>query len=433
MSATRINTIPFQTPIYRSRTISDEVIFEDDVELRNYNDSSDEPVSPHRRRLPSLAARDVRRRFSETSKRKESGSSRSVSSSIVIEHTEDDIKTAHRLGNGRETPERSNGFKDSVETADVLTNFAPIAVEHFIKEREREREERLIKYRGLEASVKEQLRCLKMQHSISHSSAPSIYSRFARKRKTPDPIDLKSLARLHFPLRAEVKVYITDFKKNHTVEYDCRLSQITKYIDSKEEDVQIRWIHAPLGLGPLNSTIEELFLIRGPKGRPFNNTGRIGFPYVMMEVLNFCDSTRFQQMRDVYHFLHDDRDLTNELEKECWTGFEPSSKTKGKGVLDDLKWRTSWLGLAHDWETLPDFWTTSNSDVPCQLTEGLTMLNYGPLDGLQPTLWQSDRQALHRHRFFNSAQLVRDIFRCFHRGDGQPPRFLYPASVESNC
>jgi hypothetical protein len=46
------------------------------------------------------------------------------------------------------------------------------------------------------------------------------------------------------------------------------------------------------------------------------------------------------------------------------------------------------------------------------------MSNYGSLDGLHLTLWQSDKQALHKHGFFGSAQLIRDSFRCFHRDDG---------------
>ena len=411
--------VSFRTPFYHARTLSDEVIFEDDVDTEAQNESSEDSRLPYRRRLPSMAVGDMRRKSSEKYKSQRSDSSYSVVSKRFTDQTGADIAMVQLPRDGSTLPRQNNNFQDSVETPDVLTNFAPIAVEYFAKEKERK--ERLKKYPPPKIDVQKQLQLLKLRYSASQASAYSISSLLARKRVAIDMIDLKSLARLHFPPRAEVKVYVTDFKEQGVVEIECRLSQITKYLDSKPEDVQIRWIHVPLGLGPLHSTIEELFLTRGPKGRPFNKTGRSGFPYVKLEVLNFCNSARFQQMRDVYHFLHDDQELTKELEKECWNGFEPSSKTKGRGVLDDLKWRTSWLGLADDWETLPDFWTTSNSDVPCQLTEGLMMSNYGPLDGLRPTLWHSDQQVLHKHKFFGSAQLVRDIFRFFHRSDGKSP------------
>ncbi|KAL8766626.1 MAG: hypothetical protein Q9209_006643 [Squamulea sp. 1 TL-2023] len=133
---------------------------------------------------------------------------------------------------------------------------------------------------------------------------------------------------------------------------------------------------------------------------------------------HFPCRSEVKNTRDVYRFLQGNHELTKELDRECWEGFEPSFKTQGTGLLDDLRWRNTHLGLAEDWRTLPGYWEACNSDVPWQITEGLSMPNYGPLDGLQPKLWQSDKQALHKHRFFGSAQLVRDVFRCFHRGDG---------------
>lgn len=89
--------------------------------------------------------------------------------------------------------------------------------------------------------------------------------------------------------------------------------------------------------GPLHSTIEDLFLHQGVAGRPFENLGRSGWPYAKIEVLNFCDRMRFQDMRDVYRFLYDNTKLTEELIQECWNGFEPTWQTDGKGVLDDLR------------------------------------------------------------------------------------------------
>jgi hypothetical protein len=88
-------------------------------------------------------------------------------------------------------------------------------------------------------------------------------------------------------------------------------------MSTKPSDVHLRWIHAPLGLGPLPATIEDLFLHLGTLGRPFKSRGRLEWPYVTVEVLNFCDRSFFQNMRDVYRFLHDEVKLIEELNEEC--------------------------------------------------------------------------------------------------------------------
>ncbi|KAL8727730.1 MAG: hypothetical protein Q9166_005843 [cf. Caloplaca sp. 2 TL-2023] len=306
-------------------------------------------------------------------------------------------------------------LKGSVDTQDALTNFAPIAAEYIRKEKEREH--RLEEHKPLATDLLQQLQRLRSGHGQTpwiRSFLPCSSSRGSEE----DYDKLKRLAKFHFPCRSEVKILITDFKEYSTQTQECRLSELSKHINAKPSDVQVRWIHAPVGLGPLHSTIEDLFLHQGAQGRPFKHLGRSGWPYAKVEVLNFCDRDHFQNMRDVYHFLHGNRRLAEDLDRECWEGFKPSWATEGKGLLDDLRWRTTHLGIADDGQSLPDYWTASTSDVPWQITEGLSMPDYGPLDGLQPTLLQSDKQALHKHRFFGSAQLVRDMFRCFHRGDG---------------
>ena len=66
----------------------------------------------------------------------------------------------------------------------------------------------------------------------------------------------------------------------------------------------------------------------------------------------------------------------------------------------------------------PTFWNLVSSDMPWQLHEGLSMGSLGPKDGLKPVGRQVDRQTLSMHPFYENAHLVRDPFRCFHRGDG---------------
>ncbi|KAI4188586.1 MAG: hypothetical protein L6R41_002054, partial [Letrouitia leprolyta] len=268
--------------------------------------------------------------------------------------------------------------RENVDTMNVLQNFAPVAAEYFKKEEERA--ERMKRFPPIEPSLTATLDRLK-------SGQPTLRLH-KRSRQTPDhEIEaLKHLAKSYFPCRSDVTVYITDFKEYSADLKQCKLSEIQKFMTTKPNDVQVRWIHAPLGVGPVHSSIEDIFLHQGVGGRPFKNLGRIGWPYAKIEVLDFYDRKRFQDARDVYRFLHANSKLTKELNKECWEGFEPSFVTKGKGVLDDLKWRTTHLGLAQGWETLPDHWTASTSDIPSQLTEGLLAADYGPLDGLYPTL-----------------------------------------------
>ncbi|KAL9020061.1 MAG: hypothetical protein Q9185_002675 [Variospora sp. 1 TL-2023] len=378
--------------------------------------SSTESTSSGARRNPSLVAQEASHRTSESFRHALS----SIGGSTLHEEAIDSptltqSSPKHSFG-GQGSVSQASVLRGSVDTQDALHNFAPIAFERM--EKEREREVRLQKHKRLPPDLMDKLQQLKMRQNKHVSWFSSLWPRRRPEDSNEDHDAKKRLANFHFPYRSDVKVFITDFKQYSAHSRECRLSETTKYMDSKPDDVQIRWIHAPIGLGPLHSTVEDLFLHRGKPGRPFKNVGRSGWPYAKVEVLNFWDRGHFQNMRDVYHLLHGDVELTKELNRECWAGFEPSLKTKGKGLLDGLRWRNTHLGLADDRQTLPDHWAASTSDVPWQITEGLLMPNYGPLDGLQPTLWQSDKQALHRHRFFGSAQLVRDAFRCFHRDDG---------------
>ena len=305
------------------------------------------------------------------------------------------------------------GSRHSVSTEEALTNFSQIAAEYHQKESERS--ERLKRHTQLDPSLEKVLSKFKSGHATPPPSNCDSTTTSAYHGGS----DFVDLAKAHFPPRSNVKVYITDFYDTCTKTKECRLSEIERYMRNKPKEVNVRWLHTPLGLGPLHSTVEDVFLHAGSKGRPLANLGPSGFPYASIEVLNFCDRERYQQMRDTYHYLHDVNIVSAYLNKDCWTGFPPPEVTKGKGLLDDLKWRTTHLGLASDWNTLPDFWTTCASDISWQLTEGVSFPHYGPLDGLRPTLWQSDTQALLKNAFFESAQLVRDPFRCFHRGDGE--------------
>ena len=420
--ATRRGDVTFTAPHYNPEFESIEVIPENDItDYRRSSDSSIEPLSPDNRSRPSLAAKEERRRSSEANKGRRPSSFQSTTFGAIPNDI--DSRSTRRSYDSSETFSQTKKSRKSVETRNALTDFAPIAAEYMKKEEERKA--RLEKHGQPDPSLDEELKCLHNRYSSSHSWTRQIFP--FRYSLWPEykADDLKRLAKLHFPPRSDVKIYVTDFKESSADTREYRLSDITRHMESKPNDVHVRWIHAPLGLGPLHSTIEDIFRHGGPDPRPFHHPGGLGFPYVSVEVLNLIDRSRFQKMRDVYHFLHDEYTLTEQLNEDCWAGFEPSSQTKGLGVLDDLRWRTTHLGLAQDWKSLPDFWTAGCADVPWQLVEGGARPVYGPLDGLDATLWQSDKQALHSHRFFGSVQAVRDVFRCFHRGDGRLRLLIY--------
>ena len=228
------------------------------------------------------------------------------------------------------------------------------------------------------------------------------------QRQTPLPHveELKSLARHYYPPRSELKCHVCDFGEGQAEHKVVDLGELEEYWQTKPAWVDVRWIHAPLGLGLTHSSVEDIFLHDGPKGREFENAGRSGWPYLETEVLNFRHRDNFQTMRDIYLLLHDKSELQDDLNESTWRADRNAS------LHTDIDWRGGHLALE------PSFWNLVDSDMPWQLSEGLAMGSMGPRDGLQPILRHVDKQVLSSHPFYNNAQLVRSPFRTFHRSDG---------------
>jgi len=222
----------------------------------------------------------------------------------------------------------------------------------------------------------------------------------------PDTEELKSLARHYYPPRSEIKCHVCDFGDGRAEHKEVDLGQLEEYLVVKPGWVDVRWIHAPLGLGLTHSSVEDIFLHEGETGREFENAGRSGWPYLETEVLNFRHRDSFQEMRDVYILLNEREELWPDLNASTWKADQNAS------LHHDIDWRADHLAMK------PDFWTLVSSDMPWQLTEGLAMGTQGPKDGLQPISRHVDRQTLASHPFYKDAQLVRNPFRTFHRGDG---------------
>lgn len=227
-------------------------------------------------------------------------------------------------------------------------------------------------------------------------------------RQTPLPHveELKSLARHYYPPRSELKCHVCDFGEGRAEHKVVDLGELEEYWKTKPDWVDVRWIHAPLGLGLTHSSVEDIFLHDGPTGREFENAGRSGWPYLETEVLNFRHRDNFQVMRDIYLLLHDKSELQDDLNKSTWRADRNAS------LQTDVNWRGDHLAVE------PSFWNLIDSDMPWQLSEGLAMGAMGPRDGLRPILRHVDKQIFSSHPFYNNAQLVRSPFRTFHRADG---------------
>ena len=227
-------------------------------------------------------------------------------------------------------------------------------------------------------------------------------------RQTPLPHveELKSLARHYYPPRSELKCHVCDFGEGRAEHKVVDLGELEEYWQTKPAWVDVRWIHAPLGLGLAHSSVEDIFLHDGPTGREFENAGRSGWPYLETEVLNFRHRSNFQIMRDIYLLLHNKKELQDDLNESTWKADRNAS------LHTDIDWRGDHLAME------PSFWNLVDADMPWQLSEGLAMGAMGPRDGLQPILRHVDKQVLSSHPFYNNAQLVRSPFRTFHRSDG---------------
>ena len=227
-----------------------------------------------------------------------------------------------------------------------------------------------------------------------------------RRPPLPHVEELKSLARHHYTPRSELKCHVCDFGLGRAEHKVVDLGQLEEYWQMKPDWVDVRWIHAPLGLGLTHSSVEDIFLHDGPTGREFEHAGRAGWPYLETEILNFRHQQNFQEMRDVYLLLHKIEELEKDLNESTWKADQNAS------LHSDLDWRADHLAME------PTFWNLVDSDMPWQLSEGLAMGSQGPRDGLTPVGRHVDKQTLSSHPFYSDAQLVRNPFRTFHRRDG---------------
>ncbi|KAL9125665.1 MAG: hypothetical protein Q9217_005160 [Psora testacea] len=291
----------------------------------------------------------------------------------------------------------------------VLMSFSKVASRNIEKEEARRQQvERYNQENQAQRTVYQRL--IKSEDSKSRLGWKEYLLSWAisRFQRTPLPQaeELESLARHYYPPRAELKCHVCDFGEGRAEHKVVDLGQLEDYMLVKPNWVEVRWIHAPLGLGLMHSSVEDIFLHEGVTGRAFEHAGASGWPYPQVEIFNFRHRDNFQEMRDVYLLLRDRQELQHNLDESTWKCDQNAS------LHHDVDWRADHLA------TEPTFWNLVGSDMPWQLSEGLSMGSFTPKDGLKPVGRHIEKQALSMHPFYQDAHLVRDPFRTFHRGDG---------------
>ena len=325
------------------------------------------------------------------------------------------------------SPEPSPDSEETVlSSKNVLTNFEKVASRD--PDSERRRREQVARYGARDRSQQDVYQRLK-RWADKKSRPPKdmmlgLLSEAYQQPPLPKHEELVRLAKHYYPPRGELKVHVCDFGLGRAEHHEITLGEVEEYWQQKPDWVDVRWIHAPLGIGLAHSSIEDIFLHDGEKGREFVNAGRSGWPYMETEVLNFRSQENFQEMRDVYLLLNELEDFEEQMEEHIWDGDNNSRYAAAQlhndkctnsvtSFRSDVDWRAGHLGIK------ANYWNMAASDMPWQLSEGIAMGGFGgPTEGLKPVGRDIEKQTLSSHPFFDKVQLVRSPFRTFHRGDG---------------
>lgn len=222
-------------------------------------------------------------------------------------------------------PRPSQKTVDSEETVlsskNVLTNFEKVASRD--PERDRKRREQLARYgaqnRG-QQEVYEKLKRWADKKIPGNNWLGNLLDVKYTRPPLPKHEELVKLAKHYYPPRGELKVHVCDFGQGRAEHTEIALGDVEEYWQQKPDWVDVRWIHAPLGLGLAHSSIEDIFLHDGDKGRQFEKAGRSGWPYLETEVLNFRSQENIQEMRDVYLLLNQLEGFEERLDEHMWDG-----------------------------------------------------------------------------------------------------------------
>lgn len=183
-------------------------------------------------------------------------------------------------GESRRPPEPRLASEETVVSSkDVLTNFEKVVSRE--PEQEKRRRDQLARYEGQnrgQRHVYERLR--RWADTRSRTAMDLVRGLFMKEYRSeplPSQQELIELAKHYYPPRGELTVHVCDFGLGRAEHTEITLGEVEEYWQTKPEWVDVRWIHAPLGLGLAHSSIEDIFLHDGAKGRKFEIAGRAGW------------------------------------------------------------------------------------------------------------------------------------------------------------
>ncbi|KAF2431559.1 hypothetical protein EJ08DRAFT_586952 [Tothia fuscella] len=236
-----------------------------------------------------------------------------------------------------------------------------------------------------------------------------------QRHKKPSDAELERLALHYFPARGDLRVRIVDYGNGFARTHEATtLGQLEQFIKNKPNDIDVRWIHVPLGPGIALSSVEDLFLNEGGVER--RNASIVGashsWPYQEVEVLNLRHRDEYKAMRDVFAMLSKKDNNAANLRFQARLD-KASESSMSDSLVQDLIWRAKHLDEKFG------YWDLVCSDIPYHLTQVPAMETaHGPKDGPKALNAQHVQQTLWNHKFYENAQLVRNKLRCFHRHDG---------------
>jgi hypothetical protein len=145
----------------------------------------------------------------------------------------------------------------TISTRQILINFTPPEPVRDTEAKKKARAER--------KKARDQVRA-----ALRHVQQPSFGSRLRLLGRTPTSSDLpinrfndkavldaRDACRFFFPARASLPVHVVDFYEKKATRYTRPLSEIDNIVQSKPDDVAVRWVHLNIGAGLIQSVRQK--------------------------------------------------------------------------------------------------------------------------------------------------------------------------------
>ncbi|KAI1420953.1 hypothetical protein F5Y12DRAFT_719022 [Xylaria sp. FL1777] len=229
---------------------------------------------------------------------------------------------------------------------------------------------------------------------------------------------LDPLLNIKFLHREHIGIHVCDFSADKAQSSTEHMRDFERICRQKPEDVSLRWIHVPIGLGMFQSTLEEIFLHCDPEDverpRTFVRSGLPRWPYPEVNMMTFIN--------------REDHQARIEGVKKLSTMSKFSNLAPDVGLCDtmkkDLRWRSKVL------DKKLDFWEMVNEDFPTPISENICLRqDIGPLSR-KVTSTDFEKQALSKHEQFAKASLVLSKLRAFNRADGFLLNFANTSGID---